>query len=292
MLYSELWRENFFMEKIAFLTDSTSGIRVDEYDDVFIVSLGTIIDGKEYIDNTDIDTDDFYMLLEKNGDGAKTFQPSPEAFESTYQKIVNLGYTHVIAIHASKELTGTFNQSQMISQQFEIETTVIDSKIGDYPLRRMIEEAIKLKNTNASYDKIVNQVLKYTEKPKLILSPKNLDQLKKSGRLSRSQSLIAGILNIQLVIEFDNGKIYPIKKSRTKKKSWDFIHKKLVKEINNDNPIKIGVSYAGSKEGLEELVNWLKQQFPQKTIDTYPLVPVAGVHTGFGTIAISWIQEF
>ncbi|MCO4327837.1 DegV family protein [Staphylococcus agnetis] len=280
------------MGKIAFLTDSTSGIRVDEYDDVFIVSLGTIIDGKEYIDNRDIETDDFYKLLKENGDGAKTFQPSPEAFESAYQEIVKLGYTHVIAIHASKELTGTFNQSQMVSQQFEIKSTVIDSKIGDYPLRRMIEEAIKLKNTNASYDNIVNRILKYTENPKLILSPENLDQLKKSGRLSRSQSIIAGILNIQLVIEFDNGKIYPIKKSRTKKKSWEFIHKKLIKDINNDRPSKIGVSYAGSKEGLEELVNWLKQQFPQKTIDTYPLVPVAGVHTGFGTIAISWIQEF
>lgn len=51
-----------FMEKIAFLTDSTSGIRADEYKDVFIVSLGTIIDGKEYIDNKDIEIDDFYML--------------------------------------------------------------------------------------------------------------------------------------------------------------------------------------------------------------------------------------
>ncbi|PTG88125.1 hypothetical protein BU645_11710 [Staphylococcus chromogenes] len=120
-----------FMEKIAFLTDSTSGIRADEYKDVFIVSLGTIIDGKEYIDNKDIEIDDFYMLLKENGDDAKTFQPSPKAFESAYQEIVNLGYTHVIAIHASKELTGTINQSKMISQQFEIKSTVIDSKIGD-----------------------------------------------------------------------------------------------------------------------------------------------------------------
>ncbi|TDM02457.1 DegV family protein [Macrococcus carouselicus] len=278
------------MEKIAFMTDSASGFGLTEHPDVFVVPMGVIVNDQEYVDYRDIQTHEFYDLLKDYGNGAKTFQPSPQSFHDTYQKIVDNGYTHVIAIHATKELTGTYQSSEMTSREFDIESTVINSNVGDYPLRRMVEEGVRLSEAGESYAAIVTKVKEYAEEPSLIIYPKNLQQLKNSGRVSRSQGIIAGLLNIQLIIEFEDGKLYPIEKIRSKKKALNFIHNKITKEITEDNPSKIGVSYAGEHEEADLMVEWLKDRFPDKTIEKHPLVHVAGVHTGYGTIAIGWIK--
>ncbi|MCD8906024.1 DegV family protein [Staphylococcus chromogenes] len=278
------------MGKIAFLTDSTSGILRNELKDVFVVPLGTNIGGVEYIDNIDLSTDQFYEILKTKNDGAKSFQPSPKSFHEVYQKIINCDYEHIIAIHPSSELTGTYQQSVAISQDYDIDVTVIDSRIGDYPIRRMIEEGIKAIKMGKTYSFTVKMLKDLVNKSRLILYPENLQQLMRSGRLSRSQAIIAGMLNIQLITEFEKGKLIPIKKTRTKKKAWDFISQKIVSEISEDNPSKIGVSYAGDRKASIPIIKFIKDTFPEKIVECYPLVPVAGVHTGYGTIAISWIK--
>ncbi|TDL98072.1 DegV family protein [Macrococcus brunensis] len=278
------------MTKIAFITDSASGFGIDEHPDVFVVPMGVIVNEKQYIDYIDIQTEEFYDLLKDYGNGAKTFQPSPQSFHDTYQKAVDQGYTHIIAIHATKELTGTYQSSEMTSREFNIESTVINSNVGDYPLRRMVEEGVKASEAGESYEAIVSKIRELADDPYLILYPKDLNQLKNSGRVSRSQGIIAGLLNIQLIIEFEGGKLYPIEKIRSKKKALKFIHEHIAEEIAQDNPSRIGVSYAGEEEEADLMVAWLNEQYPDKTIDKYPLVHVAGVHTGYGTIAVGWVR--
>ncbi|WJP98104.1 DegV family protein [Macrococcus bovicus] len=278
------------MEKIAFITDSASGFGIHEHPDVYVVPMGVVLNNQEYVDYIDIQTDEFYDKLQTYGDGAKTFQPSRQKFHETYQKIVDSGYTHVIAIHATQEMTGTYESSEMASREFDIESTVINSKIGDYPERRMIEEGVKAAEAGIPYEEIVQRIKDFTKDPVLMIYPKNLNQLKNSGRVSKSQGIIAGILNIQLILDFEDGKLYPIEKIRSKKKALSFIHGKLESRIEQDNPSKIGVSYAGEHSEADQLIAWLKERYPEKTIEKYPLVHVAGVHTGFGTIAIGWIK--
>lgn len=278
------------MGKIAFITDSASGFGMDEHPDVFVVPMGAIVNDKEYVDYIDIQTNQFYELLKDYGDGAKTFQPSPQSFHDTYQKAIDSGYTHIIAIHATKELTGTYQSSEMTSREFDIESTVINSQVGDYPLRRMVEEGVKASEAGETYETIVDKIKKLAEDSSLIVYPKNLNQLKNSGRVSRSQGIIAGLLNIQLIIEFEGGSLYPVEKIRSKKKALSFIHEKIKKEVAEDNPSKIGVSYAGEEEEADLMVSWLKEEYPDKTIDKQPLVHVAGVHTGYGTITIGWVK--
>jgi len=278
------------LEKIAFITDSASGFDINEHPDVYVVPMGVVLNNKEFVDYIDIQTDEFYEQLRTYGDGAKTFQPSRQKFHDTYQKVVDKGYTHVIAVHATRDLTGTYESSEMASREFDIESTVINSRIGDYPERRMVEEGVKAAEAGVSYQEIVERIKQYAEDAVLMIYPKNLTQLKNSGRVSKSQGIIAGILNIQLILDFKNGKLYPIEKIRSKKKALSFIHGKLESRIEQDNPSKIGVSYAGEHEEADQLIEWLKERYLDKTIEKKPLVHVAGVHTGYGTITIGWIK--
>lgn len=281
----------FIMSKIAFITDSASGFQQGEHQDVYVVPMGVIINDQQYVDQVDISTEDFTTLLKDYGDGAKTFQPSPQSFHDTYQSIVDGGYTHIIAIHATKELTGTFQSSTITSRAFDIESTVIDSQIGSYPLRRLVEYGVELAEQGKSYEQIVEQVEQLSQSPTLFLYPKNLNQLKNSGRVSKAQGLLAGLLNIQLILAFDGGKIYPIEKSRSKKKVIAALQQKIAEKIRMDQPSKVGVIYTGEHEEADKVIDWLKEEFPNVTVEKEALVPVAGVHTGYGTLGIGWINK-
>lgn len=278
------------MSKIAFITDSASGYQQGEHPDVYVVPMGVIIDDQQYVDQVDLSTEAFTALLKDYGDGAKTFQPSPQSFHDTYQTIIDSGYTHIIAVHATKELTGTYQSSTVTSREFAVESTVIDSQIGSYPLRRLIETGVELAEQGMRYEEIVEQIEQLSQNPTLFLYPKNLNQLKNSGRVSKAQGLLAGLLNIQLILAFDGGKIYPIDKSRSKKKVMVSLQQKIADKIRQDRPSKVGVIYAGEHEEADKVIDWLKGEFPKLTVEKEALVPVAGVHTGYGTLGIGWIN--
>ncbi|WP_414043794.1 DegV family protein [Macrococcus sp. EM39E] len=278
------------MNKIAWVTDTASGCKIGEKD-TFVVPMGVILNEKHYQDQEELSIEEFYNLLKEYGDGAKTSQPNFQAIHDAFHKIENEGYTHIIAILPSSKLTGSFQSCVIASQEVKVKSFVIDSKIGSYPMRAMIEAGKEMNEAGESIDTIVETLKQYAEDAVLILNPKNLNQMKKSGRVSKTQSIMAGLLNIHLVLQFEDGSIYPIDKVRTKKKVIDAVKKHVEKNINEFKPKEICVVYGGDQEEANIYVEWLKEKYTDINIVSEILVPVAGVHLGYGTIGISWIKR-
>ncbi|MGV2874827.1 DegV family protein [Macrococcus capreoli] len=278
------------MNKIAWVTDTASGCIIGEKD-VFVVPMGVILNEQHYKDQAELSVEAFYDLLKEYGDGAKTTQPNFQEIHDVYAEIERLGYTHVIAIHPSSKLTGSFQSSVIASQEVNVTSAVIDSKIGSYPMKAMIEAGKAMNAEGQSFDTIVETLKGYAEDAVLILNPKNLNQMKKSGRVSKTQSFMAGLLNIHLVLQFEDGSIYPIDKVRTKKKVIDAVKHHVEKNIAAFKPQEICVVYGGDASEAVIYVEWLKATYPDINIVSEILVPVAGVHLGYGTIGIAWIKQ-
>ncbi|UBH09116.1 DegV family protein [Macrococcus armenti] len=276
--------------KVAWLTDTASGCIIDAHEDIFVVPMGVILNDQHYQDQAELSVEDFYKLLQQYGDGAKTTQPNFQALHDMYDHIESLGYTHVIAIHPSSELTGSFQNSVKASQESSLTCAVIDSRIGSYPMKAMIQKGMALFEEGLSFDTVVEQLKVYTEDAMLFVQPKNLNQMKKSGRVSKTQSIMAGLLNIQLILKFEEGKVYPIEKVRTKKKVIEAMKTCVAQALENSNPEEICVVYAGDRSEADLYIEWLKSSYPQSKIVDEILVPVAGVHLGYGTVGISWIN--
>lgn len=276
--------------KVAWLTDTASGCIIDAHEDIFVVPMGVILNDQHYQDQAELSIEDFYKLLQQYGDGAKTTQPNFQALHDMYDHIESLGYTHVIAIHPSSELTGSFQNSVKASQESSLTCAVIDSRIGSYPMKAMIHKGMALFEEGLSFDAVVEQLKVYTEDAMLFVQPKNLNQMKKSGRVSKTQSIMAGLLNIQLILKFEEGKVYPIEKVRTKKKVIEAMKTCVAQALENSTPEEICVVYAGDRSEADLYIDWLKSTYPQSKIVDEILVPVAGVHLGYGTVGISWIN--
>lgn len=279
------------MKKIAWITDSTSGLSkefVERYN-IHVLPLHVILDGASYREEIDLTNDEFYEKL-KLGADAKTSQPAYGEFVALYERLKD-EYDCGIAVHASSELTGTYKSSIDASKQTGFEVAVIDSKMGNYALGKMIENAIELHEQGKPYEEIVAALRTYPSLAEMYLLPASLEQLKRSGRVSTSRAILASLLNIQLILGFDDGKVVVHSKIRSKKRAQKKFFD-LIREAVSEHQLKeLCVMHAGVRDAAEQWKQDIEQIHERLKVRIATLVPVAGVHTGYGTLAVSWLRE-
>ena len=83
------------------------------------------------------------------------------------------------------------------AQMVDFKVYPIDSKIGSYPMIKMIEVGNELIEQGQDVEEVVATVKKMTENTQLAFIPVNLKQLHKSGRVSGTQqAFLSSLLNI------------------------------------------------------------------------------------------------
>lgn len=280
------------MKKIAWITDSTCGLSqefIDEHN-IHVLPMIVNINNISYREDIDVSKDEIYDLLKEHGEGAKTSQPPYGEFVELYKKLKD-EYEIGIAIHASSELTGTYQSSVTASKMFEFPVEIIDSKIGSYALGKMIKNGIQFESEGMNYEEIVRILKTYPENTEMYLLPESFEQLKRSGRVSTSQTIFANLLHINLLLRFNNGKILVEEKIRTKKKTKNRIFQ-IIDEAMKENQFKeMCIMHAGMKEKALKWKEELENIHDEIKIQVETLVPVAGVHVGHGTMSISWLKE-
>lgn len=280
------------MKKIAWITDSTSGLPVDflKEKNIHVVPLQVIVNEKAYREDIDITKEEFYEMLKEHGDGAKTSQPAIGEFIELYEKLKE-EYDCGIALHASSALTGTYQSSISAADTTGFPVEVIDSKIGSYALGAMIRRGIELEESGKTYQEIIDTLHTYPDKAEMYLLPANLNQLKRSGRLSAAQSTFASLMKINLLLRFEEGKVIVDEKVRTQVKARKRLFTVMEEAIEKHELKEVCIMHAGVKEQAYTWKEELETAHKQLKVKIEALVPVAGVHTGYGTLAVSWLKK-
>src|SRR5690606_19473755 len=119
------------MKKIAVAVLSTSGMDyLKEKDQTEIIRLTVFFDGKEYVDHTEIKSDEFYtMMVDKPNADIHTSQVSTGKFQEVYEKIRDKGYSDLIVVSISSKLSGTYQGALLARDLVEgLNVEVVDSK--------------------------------------------------------------------------------------------------------------------------------------------------------------------
>lgn len=276
--------------KIAWITDSTATLSKEfmEKHDIYMIPLYINFGEESFRENIDITAEDFYVKLSKAKELPKTSQPSIGEFINLYEKL-NEQYTQAIAIHASSALTGTYQGSLSASQATGFQVEVIDSKIGSFALGQMIEKGIELEEQGLEYQQIVNHLKQLPDKGRLYMSPGSLEQLYKGGRVSLAQTFLSNLINLKLIIKFDDGKAILHEKIRSDKK----VKRRLFEIFDAESHLvkKASVIHGNVLDLANIWRDELEKLYPHIEFTTTMFSPVPGVHTGQGTIGISWINE-
>lgn len=281
------------MKRFAIVTDSSAGLSEEfiKEHDIKVMPMTVIIDGVAYRDGVDVKTEEIYELLKAHGEGAKTSQPSCGEFMEMYKEIEACpDYDAVLAIHASSELTGTYQNSVTASKEINIPVTVIDSRLGSYPMRQILVRAVEGREAGEPLESIVSDIKVLSDNGQLFLLPHSFSQMRKSGRVSASKAMLATLLQVQIKLKFDDGKIVIGEKVRTKKKMIASVMKTLETHVKDDAVKTLSIVYSGKEHLINDWKHRLEEHLPDLKIVFEPLVPVAGVHVGYGTVGFGFIK--
>lgn len=276
--------------KIAWVTDSTATLSPEfiKQHHIYVVPLYVIFGETAYRENVDIKSEAFYKKLASVKELPKTSQPSPGEMIEIF-KDIKKSYDHVIAIHVTGSLTGAYSGAISAAKETGVDTFVLDSQIGSFPLGKMVERAVALEQQGKTFDEIVSVIKTLPAKGRLFLTPGSLEQLHKGGRVTGTQTVIATLLNMKVVLKFDKGKAILSDKVRSHKRAIAKMVDYLETEIDHVN--EVTVIHA---DNLKEATHWkslLQKQFPDIAFSITELSPVPGTHAGRGTVGLAWLGE-
>jgi DegV family protein with EDD domain len=197
-------------------------------------------------------------------------------------------YDHIIGIFISSLLSGTYNTaitaSTLIDEPQKI--TIIDSQGGTLAMAMMAIEIAK-KAKEGDVDETIKFAENIVRKGEIYFIPSDMKYLKRSGRVSTTQSLIIGLLNVKLILRTYEGKLVLFKKVIGAKKAMSMLYS-IIRSKNILNKT-VGLSVTGDFEQTEEIVSEIKKMGLNVIVGK--MGNVLTTHGGPNFFAISFLTE-
>ena len=279
-------------EKIAWVTDTAALLdqaTIEKYN-VHVLPLHIVFTDMDIRETIDITSEKFYEKLQQTKEHPKTSQPPIGEVIALYERLKEEGYTCAIAVHTSKHLSGTYQTAFAAAEQVGFTVYPIDSKIGSFPMQKMIETGYALAEQGVAPQQIAASLTDMAERTRLSFIPTSLSQLHKSGRVSGTQLFLSNLLNIKLVISFEDGVATMKEKVRADKRARAYVVNQVGEDILHHGVTEVAIIHCNNEQGAEKWHEELKIAFPNVTFIVTELSICVGVHAGEGTLGLSWVQ--
>ncbi|QVK18852.1 DegV family protein [Mycoplasmatota bacterium] len=281
------------MSKIAILTDSSSSIYNVEhsYDNLFSLDIPCFIGDEIYKDFETKGDNVFYEALKQTDRVPKTSQPSVGETLTMYEKIKSLGYTHIIYLPISKELSGTYQNGFLAKDMIEgIEIDIVDTRTTVSILGSMVFEACRLSRLDFDSQTIINKVLKLREGTGYYVTLNDLTSLVKNGRLSNAKSMLANLLKLKPVIALTKeGKLVNEKAVRTYKAAIREVIEKVALEVDQHKGV-VHLAYTENTSDKDYALKVIKDRLPHMKIEIFTLPATVVAHVGLQTLAVGYVN--
>jgi DegV family protein with EDD domain len=279
--------------KIAILTDSSSSVyNIDHnYKNLFSLDIPCFIGDKIFNQFDEVGDEPFYDAIKRTDIVPKTSQPSVGETLEMYERIKSLGYTQILYLPLSKELSGTYQNGFMAKQMVEdIEVEIVDTKTTVSILGSMVLEACRLSRLDNSVDEIIEKVLMLRDRTGYFVTLNDLSSLVKNGRLSNAKSILANFLKIKPVIQLtDEGKLESIENVRTFKGAIGKLINRISEKLDSDKGV-VHVAYTNNTKDLDYVLKLIKERFPHNKVETFTLPATVVAHVGLETVALGYVN--
>ncbi len=179
-------------------TDLPDYLKKDEH--FKLVPLTLIVDNAEIVDNAGFDQKDFLHRVKESPNSPKSACPSPEEYMKEFEYD---GDIYVVTL--SSNLSGSYNSAELAKKLYLEEhphkkIEIIDSRsasVGQTLIAMKIKEMIE---KGYVFDSVVGAIRSFRDNLKTKFVLESLETLRKNGRLTNLQAIIASALNIKPVM--------------------------------------------------------------------------------------------
>lgn len=283
------------MNKIGIVTDSNSGLKKEEAEELQIKVLAMPFYFEEtcYYEDITITREEFFEKMDA-GLAVQTSQPSPEMVQRLWDEALQ-EYEQILYFPISSGLSGSYMTAMVMSQQEEYEgkVFVVDDGRVSTPLLSMLLDAIDLIEKGLDAEEIRGILEEQREKMSVYIAMGTLEYLKRGGRIDARKAALGNLLNIKPILSLGTGTFDVYKKSRGSKRA----HTEMIEAIRNDlntrfaeeyrnGNVRILVATSADECETNAWIQEVKEAFPGMEVLSGYLSLGACCHIGPGALGI------
>ncbi len=282
------------ISKIGLLTDSIADLP-DEYKlshQIHTLPIGLSFNDIIYLDKLTIQPEQLKSMLITTDNYPSSSQPSPYKIKQTIDSLLEI-YSTLFIVSVSDKMSSTYSSiSNIITPYLEkgYDIRLIDSRLNSGAQGLLVQQACQLIENNTNPDEICQKLDKIISNSRILVCLHTLENAVRSGRVPNTVGKIGIKIGLRPIMTIDsngNGTAYGMalsQKSITKK-----IIKHLKKQKNNISSYNIVHSdnLKLAKEYEHVLTNLLGK--PPAYISE--ISSVVTIHSGLGSVAVSYIKE-
>lgn len=274
-------------DKIAIVTDSTCDLNpeiIQQYG-IQVLPLHIIYNNREYRDRIDITPQEVYDHLEE--EVPKTSLPSPAEIYELFNRLREQKFTHILAIHISSGLSGTYQTVSTIAEEFkDMVIEVIDSKTLSFGLGFSVLEAARELQCSFNFEKVTSTAKEVVEHIRAYYVVSTLEYLKKGGRIGYVAGTLGELLHIKPIISINSeGKYFTVAKVRGREQSLRKLTC-ILKEHVCDTLSNVAIVHGGAEQEARDIEKVALEHPNIKEVFFGQISPAMGVHTGPGLVGI------
>ena len=277
---------------IRIISDSSSlySEKKGQEKNITIASLTVHINGKNYREYEDIETEEFINIINE-GHMPTSSQPSIGHVVDIYNQYKE---DEIINISMADGLSGTYNSACVARGMVENPERihVINSQTLCGPQKYLVDLAMELVEQGRQCKEIVDEINKALKESKSYLIPHDFDYLVRGGRISSIVGKIGSAIKLVPVMTMSEDKKSLVKftTKRTYKKAVQKIIEQMTEDgINSEH--KLYIYHAFNEDGAEEVKKIILSAMPDADIEMGLLGPAFTTQGGPGCISIQYIKK-
>ena len=279
--------------KIAVVTDSTSYLTPQEVadNDIHVVPIPVIIDGKVYQEGVDIKTADFYANMKSFKSFPSTSQPPVGEMVAFYNRLGEQGYDAVISIHLASTISGFYNSLMNMRDMVDnIKLYPYDSQITVRLMGYLAIEAARMAKAGHSVEEILARLDDLRASMGEYFIVDDLQNLVRGGRLSNASAFIGSVLQPAGRLLRD-GTVVTDHVRQEDGVGAAVGHLFAEAQSKVDYPLRAIIVQGNNLAAAEDWKQKLQQIYPDMPIDITYFGPVIGAHLGDKSLALAWLKD-
>jgi len=280
--------------RIAVVTDSVACIPpelVKRYD-IHVAPVQIIWDRVTYRDGIDLSPEEFYARLRTAKELPTTSSGIQGEFLTIFEDLrgkVDGIVTIVLTGTLGAAYNTALNAAEMVS---EVPVEVIDTKTVMMAQGFIVLEAAKVAASGGTMDEVARAARDMIPKVHMIWAMDTLEYLRKGGRVSLPQAILASWLNIKPVTLINKeGKVEPVARVRSRPKAQVKLLELMGERVTGKGDLHVAVMHGDVPGEADKLKKMVTGQFKCAELLTSEITPVIGTHTGPGTLGLAFYNE-
>ena len=281
------------MSKIRIITDSNSGITVDDARElgVTVLPMPFSIDEEVFFEQESLTQEQFYEELVA-GKNIMTTQPSPGQVMGIWDEALK-EYDEIVYIPMSSGLSGSYQTAAMLAEDYEGKVYVVNNQRISVTQRQSVLDALRLVEAGKSAKEIKDILEEDRFNSSIYLMVDTLVYLKKGGRITPAAAALGTLLKLKPVLQIQGDRLDAFAKARTVSQAKSIIINAIKSDIDkrfgglSKENISLHMAYAHDLDRILEFKEEVMKEFPGFDINLYPLSLSVATHIGPGCIALA-----